>query len=322
MMARPEHNAAGSVGRTLVEFLIALGLTMLLVLIASGLLLAAAHGYRQHNDQQDLTDAAQQALSVIVQAVRQTGYVEWDCSGAPVGWASEGPAAVAGLDSHSLSRNSDGISAPLPGVAHASDVLALRYAGSGAGASGDGSMLNCAGFGVASPEIGAAQGWSIFYVAPDAAGVAELRCKYRSASVWGSDALVRGVESFQVLYGVDTDIPPDGVPNGYFSATTINQFDAGLVLDGANPAQRLQDLQRKTYWKRIGSIRVALVLQGEVANRADTGSRQFDLFGASYTDAHGEDEGVRIDERRLPESQRRRTRVMLGTTVALRNTRS
>lgn len=321
-MIRTECQAARSAGRTLAEFLIALGLTMLLALLATGMLMAAAHGYRQHNDQQDLNDAAQQALNVIAQAIRKAGYVEWDSGGAPVGWAGEIPAAVAGLDGRSLSRNSDGISVPLPGVAHGSDVLAVRYAGSGSGTAGDGSMLNCAGFGVASPDDSAAQGWSIFYVAADAAGAMELRCKYRSASGWGSDALVRGVESFQVLYGVDTDIPADGVPNGYLNATAINRLDAGLLLEGANAEQRQLDLQRKTYWKHIGSIRVALVLHGEVANRADTGSRQFDLFGASYSDAHGEDEGVHIDERRLPESQRRRTRVMLGTTVALRNTRS
>lgn len=320
-MTHCEHHRLAYAGRTLVEFLIALNLTLLLALLATGLLLVAAHGYRQHNDQQDLSDAAQQALAVMAQAIRQAAYVEWDSSSVPVGWMGE-TAPVAGLDGRSLARSSEGIAAPLPAVAHGSDVLALRYAGSGSGATGDGSSVNCAGFGVAAPTTLAAQGWSIFYVALDAAGVAELRCKYRSASGWGSDALVRGVESFQVLYGVDTDVPADGVPNGYFNATALEQFDAALVLEGANPAQRWQDLQRKTYWKRVGAIRVALLLRGEVATRADTGSRQFDLFGARYADTHTEDEGVRIDERRMPQAQRRRTRVMLETTIALRNTRS
>lgn len=320
-MTHIAHHRLAYAGRTLVEFLIALSLTLLLALLATGLLLVAAHGYRQHNDQQDLNDAAQQALAVMARAIRQAAYVEWDSSSVPVGWMGEA-AAVAGLDGRSLARSSEGIAAPLPAVAYSSDVLALRYAGSGSGATGDGSSVNCAGFGVAAPTTLAAQGWSIFYVALDAAGVAELRCKYRSASGWGSDALVRGVETFQVLYGVDTDVPADGVPNGYFNATALEQLDAALLLEGANPAQRWQDLQRKTHWKRIGTIRVALLLRGETATRADTGSRQFDLFGASYADAHSEDEGVRIDERRMPQAQRRRMRVMLDMTVALRNTRS
>ncbi|MYN45023.1 pilus assembly protein PilW [Pseudoduganella sp. FT93W] len=310
-----------SSGRTLVEFLLALGLTALLALLATGLLLVAAQSYHQHSDQQDLNDGAQQALALIAQAIRQAAYVEWDSSAAPVGWADDGAAAVSGLDGRSLLPDGDGIATPLPGVAHGSDVLALRYAGSGSGATGDGSSVNCAGFGVAAPATPAAQGWSIFYVATDTSGVAELRCKYRSAAGWGSDALVRGVESFQVLYGVDTDVPADGIPNAYFSASAVDGLDAALELEGTDAAQRQADLRRKTYWKRVASIRVALLLRSALATRADTGSRQFDLFGADYADGHGEDEGVRIDERRLPQAQRRLSRVMLGATIALRNTR-
>ncbi len=317
-------------GWTLVEFVIALTLSMLLTLLASGLLLAAASSYRHHNDQQDLNDAGRQALTLLAQAIRQAAYVEWDSAAAPVGLAEDLPAAIAGLDGRSLSRSSEGISAALPAVAHGSDVLALRFAGSGPGpgsgsgsaASGDGSSVNCAGFAVATPAAAEAQGWSIFYVAADAGGEPELRCKYRSASGWGSDALLRGVESFQVLYGVDTDTPADGLPNSYLNATAINALDAGLALVGATVAERQRDLNRKTYWKRVGSIELALLLRADAATRADTGSRQFVLFGAAYADAHAEDDGTRIDEARLPEAQRRRVRVLVGSTIALRNGRS
>ena len=62
-------------------------------------------------------------------------------------------------------------------------------------------------FGVAVPhDEPMRRGWSIFYVAANGDGEAELRCKYRGASGWGADAIVRGVDSFQVLYGVDTDV--------------------------------------------------------------------------------------------------------------------
>jgi len=325
--AMPERLASRyGTGWTLVEFVIALTLSMLLTLLASGLLLAAASSYRHHNDQQDLNDAGRQALTLLAQAIRQAAYVEWDSAAAPVGLAEDLPAAVAGLDSRSLSRSSDGISAALPAVTHGSDVLALRFAGSGTGsgsaASGDGSSVNCAGFAVATPAAAEAQGWSIFYVAADAGGEPELRCKYRSASGWGSDALLRGVESFQVLYGVDTDTPADGLPNSYLNATAIHALDAGLALVGATAAERQRDLNRRTYWKRVGSIELALLLRADAATRADTGSRQFALFGAAYADAHAEDQGTRIDEARLPEAQRRRVRVLVGSTIALRNGRS
>lgn len=69
-MTHIAHHRLAYAGRTLVEFLIALSLTLLLALLATGLLLVAAHGYRQHNDQQDLNDAAQQALAVMARAIR------------------------------------------------------------------------------------------------------------------------------------------------------------------------------------------------------------------------------------------------------------
>jgi type IV pilus assembly protein PilW len=205
----------------------------------------------------------------------------------------DAPAAVNGRDAASISRSSDGISVPLPPVANGSDVLALRFAGSGAGASGDGSSVNCAGFGVAGARrAGAFSTWA------DASGETELRCKYRSASGWGADAIVRGVDSFQVLYGVDTDTPPDGVPNTYLNATAV-QAIAG--------------------WKRVCSIKLALLLHGERNTRSDTVDARYDLFGPAYSDAHGEDLGVRVVESSLPPSQRLRARRLFSMTVALRN---
>ncbi|MTV39346.1 PilW family protein [Duganella radicis] len=283
-------NAARCRGWGMVEFLIAIVLGLLLTLLASGLLIASGSNYRNQSDNVWLGDGGRYALQVMAQAIRQGAYVDWDGDLAP----PELPASVDGLDAASISRGSDGISAPLPAVAHGSDVLALRFAGSGVGANGDGSAVNCAGFGVA----GATRGWSIFYVAADAGGEPELRCKYRSAAGWGADAVVRGVDSFQVLYGVDTDTPADGVPNTYLNATAVR------ALDG---------------WKRVCSIKLALLLHGERNTRADTVEARYDLFGAAYSDAHAEDVGVRVVEGSLPPSQRQRARRLFGMTVALRN---
>lgn len=279
-------------GWSLVEFLIATALGLLLTLLASGLLLATAGNYRNHGDNAWLADGGRYAMQAMAQAIRQGAYLNWDSELAPPELSPDAPAAVDGRDAASISRGSDGIGAPLPPVAHGSDVLALRFAGSGAG--GDGASVNCAGFSVA----GAARGWSIFYVAADAGGEPELRCKYRGASGWGADAIVRGVESFQVLYGVDTDLPPDGVPNAYLNATAV-QAMAG--------------------WKRVCSIKLALLLHGERNTRSDTVNARYDLFGAAYADAHGDDAGVRVVEGSLPPSQRLRARRLFGMTVALRN---
>ncbi|MYM26156.1 pilus assembly protein PilW [Duganella sp. FT135W] len=290
---KPARGNVNGSGWGLVEFLIAIALGLLLTLLASGLLIATASNYRNHTDNAWLADGGRYALQTMAQAIRQGAYINWDGDLAPPELDPDAP-AVDGRDAASISRSSDGISKPLPPVANGSDVLALRFSGSGAGASGDGSSVNCAGFGVA----GASQGWSIFYVAEDASGEAELRCKYRSASGWGADAIVRGVDSFQVLYGVDTDTPVDGVPNTYLNATAV-QAMAG--------------------WRRVCSIKLALLLHGERNTRSDTVNTRYDLFGPAYSDAHGEDIGVRVVEGSLPASQRLRARRLFSVTVALRN---
>ncbi|SDH43340.1 MULTISPECIES: PilW family protein [unclassified Duganella] len=279
-------NAMQSHGWGVVEFLIAIALGLLLTLLASGLLVASGGNYRNHSDNLWLADGGRYAIAVMAQAIRQGAYVNWDSDAAP---SAPESVSVEGLDAASISRGKDGISEPLPAVAHGSDVLALRFAGAD-----DSASLNCGGFAVPAGT----RGWSIFYVAVDADGEPELRCKYRGTAGWGADAVVRGVESFQVLYGVDLDTPLDGVPNTYLNATAVAAAAA---------------------WKRVCSVKLALLLRGAINTRADTVAGQFDLFGPAYAAAHPDDAGVRVDEGRLPPAERFRARRLFSMTVALRN---
>lgn len=306
-------------GWTVVEFAIAMLLGLLVMLLSGGLLLAASSSFRGNGAATQINDSGRHALEVVEQAVRQSAFVNWEADEAPVELDAAAAPAIAGLDAHSISRGSDGIELPLPAVANGSDVLAIRFSGSGGGGNGDGSMLNCAGFGVAAPATEEERGWSIFYVALNAQGDAELRCKYRGANSWGADAIVRGVDSFQVLYGLDTDTPPDGLPNTYVTASAINTLDAGLALVGGTPAELRRDHNRKTNWKRVCSVKLALLLRGDAGSRPDSMPGQLELFGKAYADAHGEDAGVRVLESQLPPAQQLRVRQIFSTTIMLRN---
>ncbi|MYM85077.1 pilus assembly protein PilW [Duganella sp. FT50W] len=277
---------AQSDGWGMAEFLIAMALGLLVTLLAGGLLVASGGNYRNHSDNVWLADGGRYAMSVMAQSIRQGAYVDWDGDAVPPELAS---ASVAGLDAASISRAGEGIDAPWPAVAHGSDVLALRFAGAD-----DDASINCGGFAVPA----GVRGWSIFYVAADAGGEAELRCKYRGAAGWGADAVVGGVDSFQVLYGVDLDTPLDGVPNTYLNATAVTAAAA---------------------WQRVASVKLALLLRGTVNSRADTVAGRFDLFGPAYADAHPEDVGVRVDEGLMPPAERLRARRVFSMTVALRN---
>ncbi|MFM9436122.1 type IV pilus assembly protein PilW [Janthinobacterium sp. CG_23.3] len=309
-------------GFGVVELLVALALGALLALTASVVLLASSASYLNQVEAARLNDSARYALDIIGRAVRQTIFANGVGAGAdaPAGARPADSASVGGLDARSVSRGSDGIEAPLAGAVNGSDVLSLRYFGAGSGSGGDGSVINCAGFGVGAADSEAERGWSIFYVATDAGGEAELRCKYRGESSWGADAIVRGVDTFQVLYGIDTDEPADGAVNQYVNASTIDALDAALALDGADAAAKERDKNARTRWKRVVSIQIALLLHGARGSGPRGGTAQFDLFGKAYADAYGgADAGVRIDEARLPPAQRGRARRVLVTTITLRN---
>lgn len=278
-------------GFGLVELMLSLAIGALLALAASAMLTGAHAAYQRNSAAARLDDSGRQALAMMARAVRLAGYVE---AGAPAPW----PAAVTGLDASGVAQGSHGIDGPWPAAVNGSDVLAVRFAGAGSGG-GDGSMTDCAGFAIGDGD----EGWSIFYVAAGADGEGELRCKYRGTSGWGADAIVRGVDTLQILYGIDTDDPTDGVPNRYLTATEV------AALDAAGHG-----------WRRVASVRIALLLHGERHSDPGAPAASHDLFGSGYTAiAGGRDAGVAIDEKVLPATQRQRVRRVVGATVFVRN---
>jgi type IV pilus assembly protein PilW len=301
-------------GLSMTELLVAFAISLLVLLFAGSLLVSANRAQALQADAAELDDAGRFALDTIARAARQVAFVSWDVPGAAIDPTA--PARIMGLDNHLLGRAGDGVVEASRGGVNGSDVLVLGFGGAGQGSGGDGSITSCGGFGVGEGE----QGWSIFFVARSAAGDMELRCKYRGQSSWGADAIVGGVDTFQVLYGVDTDTPGDGVANTYVSAAAVQALDDTLALEGATPfAQRL-DLNRKTYWKRVVSMKVGLVLHGQQPLPEPPAAGLFDAFGKTYADAQeGADPGTRLRPQLLaPELQRRERRVF-ATTIALRN---
>jgi len=292
------------------EVMVALVLGLLVTLTASAMLVGAGGNFQHHAAHARLNDNGRFALELIGQALRQGSFVNL-ADGAAPDEASE--AMVSGLDAASVSRSSPGIGLPQGGAVNGSDVLALRFSGSGGG-SGDGSALNCAGFAEA---YSSSPAWSIFYVAVSEDGEAELRCKYKGDSSWSADAIVRGVDSFQVLYGIDTDTPADGTPNRYLNASAVRALDAALVPEGGTPDEQAADLRRRTHWKRVASLRVSLLLHGERNSRRSPGDVVYRLFGPAYN-APG-DAGAVLDEGQWPAEMRQRARRLFEASYAVRN---
>lgn len=288
-------------GLALVEVVIAMTLSLLVTLVAATLLHASTGDFLFNGANTRIDDSGRFALAIIGQSLRQAGYGGEPGSVPAADGAVPPPLAVEGRDAASVSKEAHGMGEPLPSI-NGSDVLAIRYAPAVIeGEAGAGAMLNCAGF-----PAGAGAGewaWSIFYLAKASDGVAELRCKYKSEHSWGADAVIRGVDAFHVLYGIDTDTPRDGTPNLYLTASGINARDAALPL----AEQAMQP-----NWRRVTSVRIALLLHGE------RGSRTGKLL-TSYELLPGADPAARIDEAQLPGKMQQRARRRFAATIALRN---
>jgi len=296
-------------GFTIAEFMVAMVLGLAVLLAAGSLLIGATRAHAALLDAAEMDDAGRYALDALARAVRLAGHVDWAAHPA---LDPAAPAAVAGLDAASLTYAGAGIDAPLPLAVNGSDVLALRFAGTGAPPDGDGGTLDCAGFPVHRDQ----EGWSIFYVARNAQGDAELRCKYRGAGNWSSDAVAGHVDSFQVLYGLDTD--GDGAPNRYVNASAIRALDAALVLAGSTPDERDADLRTRSHWKRVASVRVGLLLHGPRQAAENSANLVHWLFGPGYDGAlAAADPGVRLAAADLDGDSDARLRKVYGAVIAL-----
>ncbi len=257
--------------------MLAASLSACVVLAAISMLQTANAAFVSQQQSALLQENGRYAINIITRALLQLSYVDHSLTAQP-----NTQLAIKGQDNAGV---------------NGSDVLVLHFAGSGLIADGnaDGNIVNCAGFAIAStlPD----QGWSVFYVARNGQGEPELRCEYRGSNGWSSQALVAGVESFQVLYGVDTDA--DGMVNQYLNANSMT-------------AQAL--------WSQVVALRIALLLRAERDAGGDNLDQpdDFALFGTAYEVKA--DVGTHITRESLPAANRQWPRLIVQSTIYLRNT--
>jgi type IV pilus assembly protein PilW len=338
---RPMH------GIGMVELMVATALGLTLALVATSLFMSARSGYAFQNDDARVQDTGRIAIEVLSRAVRQAGWLntaQKDTGFADV--ASRLP-DVLGFDARGLTATSSALSSAVSTAqaVNGSDVLLLRYAGSGEGSSGDGSVVNCAGFGVGEPlDPDLDRGWSVFYVALDStSGEPELRCKYQGTSArgnqsWKSDAIVSGIEVFQLLYGLDND--GDGRPDRFVNANAVRALDDAQGSGQPDAATATPDSKRRSNWNKVVAIKVALLVRGENANgdstqasstqagstqagtvqAGSTAKKEFHLFGEQYSALAGADDpGTRFS---AADASAGRMRRLYSSTIHLRNSAS
>ena len=340
-------------GLTLVELMISMTLGLLVVLAATGLLVSSKSSYTTQDDDAVVRDTGRFALENIARSLRQAAFENWDKEDSPFVTSPEMKANLSGLDARTLigSSGTAGMATESEaGVVNGSDVLAVRFFGAGSKTTGSiskdgyGSIIDCAGFGVSAPISQATaeedRAWSIYYVANDASGEPELRCKYRGQKSdgtfsWNWVAIARGIESFQVLYGVDSD--GDRIPDQFMTATQIDAKDASLNLEGATTELKQESKNKQTWWKKVRVVKVALLVRGSRNVQSNTSDDYEDyyvkrvggakpdtifyLFGSDYNTANASnDVGTTISVRdNLDTTVQRRVRKPFQANIQFRN---
>ncbi|MDQ0141642.1 PilW family protein [Cupriavidus necator] len=252
MSHRSRH--ARTRGFSLIELMVGMALGLIAAAAAGATLLAAHAAYLTTSDRVLVEERGQRALAILSTLLRQSGWPgEPASASAALPFA---PPAVSGADNCGQPAI-----AAVPACAKAaigqSDALLVRFSGGGlpsAPAQPDDTMTDCSGYPVAARVAGAEAtaayvAENLLYVAAGADGVPQLLCRYPArrnglidGSGWTSGALVRGVESLQLRYGLE--INQDGRAEHFKTASAV------LALGDAG-------------WQRVVAVQIAIAVRGD-----------------------------------------------------------
>ncbi|MEO5660842.1 MAG: PilW family protein [Polaromonas sp.] len=242
-------------GLTLVELLVSLVLASLITLAATALYTVTLSSYKTVDAGQEIQDSGRFALEVIGQAARLAGYQNYaqrDGSGNENSrrFVTTTYPTVRGFNNSKVASTTsitdDGASNN--GGYNLSDTLAFRFHGSSKpndATDPDGSMIDCQGVAQNYPANADDVALSLFWVAIDSTGEPALQCISRGSPkatslTRNTQPILKGVEVFQVMYGLDTN--GDSLPRQWVSGQSV------------------------TDWKQVVAIRVGLVIRGAVGS--------------------------------------------------------
>lgn len=242
-------------GLTMIELLVSLVLASIITLAAAALFSVASSSYRTVDAGQEIQDSGRFALEIIGQAARLAGYQNYaqrdgdgdDNTRRMV--VSDFP-TVRGYNNAKVASATvnDGDGATGNGGYNNSDTLAFRFHGSSKlndPSAPDGSMLDCLGYAQNYPLNANDVALSLLWIKEDSSGEPALQCTSRgnpseSVLTRQTQPIVKGIESFQVMYGLDTDA--DSVAEKWVSGQNV------------------------TDWKQVAAVRVGFVIRGPVGS--------------------------------------------------------
>ncbi len=226
-------------GFSLVELMVAMTIGLGLMLVVAQLFLGSRQIQATQDDLARIQEGARFVVELMAKELRMAGYKSFDSTG---DFDAANPAITGSNDTGT----------------NLSDQIQVRYFGSSntAATAVDNTVLNCLGNAVGRDE----RVNDTFLIAADATNDNEPTLFCRSVDTLGvstDNALVPGVESMQILYGMDTD--GDKTANAYLKAD-----DAALV------------------WDSVVAVRISMLLRSSGNSNTGVNSRVYNHFGASY----------------------------------------
>lgn len=266
-------------GLTLVELMVTLVISLLIVIAASSFFLGSGKTRDAQEAASTLQDNARYATDLITKNIQQAGYQNYIWSAAGGSFLREiyppidGEPDIRGYNNSATGSSTDnGSHNRSTGRVNNSDTLILRFQGSGSGTA-DGSMIDCRGEPQAATTGTNDRAYSIFEVSrPSATAEPELSCKSGTWSggtlTFQSEVIVRGVESLQVMYGIDTT-----------TDTFVDQWLTAQEVDAlATPAAA------KDKWALVRTVRVGMVLRSPMAVTAPSSATStLSPLGVNFT---------------------------------------
>lgn len=324
-------------GMTLIEILVALGLGLVVVVIAASALLLGQRGYRAVDASTDLRNRERFASDLLSRVIVQAGYQDFGATNVSLrstsallgndpepdiyGWNN----AVYKLpDDLILSTSTKIVTDNRPSSCtvndtsckNGSDIVLVRYQGVSAASNAnvsDNTMINCAGQGEAGVVTGDynERAISMFHITRGTNGEPALSCSYYNftTGVWAAPSpLIEGVETFQVLYGTD-GVAAATVPSSV-AGTQDSVADRWLRADQLTVTGN--SIATRENWRRVRAVKIGMVLRGLPGSAQQSALATFTPLGPLYVS--GADIGTSLS---VPADGR--LRLASSFTVHLRN---
>ena len=281
-------------GLTLVELLVAMAISAVIALAAISALIVSRQGFTTVDAASQLRDNGRFATDLLQRLGVQTGFLEIDTAATvrPADLTANPASKVFGFN-NSIASSTDPLNSSTArtgatSLGFGSDILILRYQTTAAfrGAlTSDRSMIDCFGFSRSVLPVNRDDFQvNVVHVAVDNTGEPSLMCTTDSdtSAAFNSQPIIRGVENFQVLYGVDGVAAGTSVTaSATFLATNYLRADQMAV--SPDPTGALTNAN----WRRVRSIRIGMVIRGAIGSAQESAARTFFPFGTALSASGG-----------------------------------